>query len=85
MIFAERVFSRTIHNSVPLKHTIVLISGLKYIYQMTKGVTNELRLDIEKSTGEKGYAVYQTFSLSGPSDYKLNIRKYSGTAGICLL
>ena len=48
---------------------------------MTKGATNELRLDLEKSTGEKAYAVYQSFSLSGPSNYTLNIGNYSGTAG----
>ena len=48
---------------------------------MTNGVTNELRLDLEKSTGETGYAVYQSFSLSAPAMYSLNIGTYSGTAG----
>ena len=48
---------------------------------MTKGVTNELRLDIEKSTGQKAYAVYQSFSLAGPPNYNLSIGIYSGTAG----
>ena len=64
---------------------IIFISGLRYIYLMTKGVSNELRLDLEKSTSEKGYAVYQSFSLSERPNYILNIGTYSGTAGNILL
>ena len=48
---------------------------------MTKGIDTELRIDLEKSTGEKGYAVYQSFSLSGSSNYTLHVGDYSGTAG----
>ena len=61
--------------------TLRLLSGLKYIYQMTNGLTNEIRLDLEKSTGQKGYAVYQSFSLSERPSYALFIGEYSGTAG----
>ena len=64
---------------------IIFTSGLRYIYLMTKGVGNELRLDLEKSTGEKGHAVYQSFSLSERPIYVLNIGTYSGTAGNILL
>ena len=56
-----------------------LYPGLKYIYEMTKDETTELRLDLEKSGGQRGYAVYQSFSLSGPSKYNLKIGTYNGT------
>ena len=57
------------------------VSGLKYIYEMTKDVESELRLDMVKSTEEKGHTTYQSFSISGPSNYSLHIGTYSGTAG----
>ena len=62
-----------------------MFSGLKYIYQMTKGVTTELRLDLEKSTGQKAYEVYKSFSLSAPTSYTLDIGSYTGTAGNMIL
>ena len=55
--------------------------GLKYIYQMTVGVVNELRLDLENVTGNTAYEVYQNFSISGYPLYTLHIGTYSGTAG----
>ena len=48
---------------------------------MTKGVETELRIDMVKSTGTKGHVTYQSFSISGPTNYKLRIGTYSGTAG----
>ena len=56
-------------------------SGLKNVYYMTKGVETELRFDLEKSTGEKGYGVWQSFSLSEPLKNSLQIGAYSGTIG----
>ena len=55
--------------------------GLKYIYQMTVGIVNELRLDLGKVTGDTVYEVYQNFSISGYPLYTLHIGSYSGTAG----
>ena len=55
--------------------------GLKYIYKMTEGVVNELRLDLEKATGSTAYEVYQNFSISGYPNYTLHIGSYTGTAG----
>ena len=49
---------------------------------MINGVTTELRLDLEKSTGQTGYAVYQTFALTNVPRYILDIGTYSGTAGL---
>ena len=54
--------------------------GLKYIYQMTVGVENELRLDLEKANGATAFEVYQHFSLSAYPLYTLHIGAYSGTA-----
>ena len=55
--------------------------GLKNIYEMTEGVETELRIDLEKSTGEKGYGVWQSFSHSEPLNYTIQIGTYSGTIG----
>ena len=55
--------------------------GLKYTYQMTVGVVNELRLDLENVTGDTAYEVYQDFSISGYPRYALHVGTYSGTAG----
>ena len=67
------------------KYTIVQngfhFPGLKNVYYMTKGVETELRFDLERSTGAKGYGVWQSFSLSEPSNYSLQIGAYSGTIG----
>ena len=48
---------------------------------MTKDVESELRIDLVKSTGDKGHAKHQSFSISRPSNYTLHIGTYSGTAG----
>ena len=48
---------------------------------MTKSVENELRIDMVKSTEEKGHVTYQSFSISGPTNYTFHIGNYSGTAG----
>ena len=55
--------------------------GLKYVYQMTVGVVNELRIDLENVTGNTAYEVYQDFSISGYPLYTLHIGTDSGTAG----
>ena len=55
--------------------------GLKHIYQMTVGVVNELRLDLENAAGDTAYEVYQNFSLSAYPLYTLHIGANSGTAG----
>ena len=48
---------------------------------MTKDVETELRIDMVKSTEEKRHVTYQSFSISGPSNYTLHFGNYSGTAG----
>lgn len=43
---------------------------------------HELRVHLQKFSGEKTYARYTTFSLASEADkYKLTVGGYSGTAG----
>ena len=48
---------------------------------MIKGVETELRIDLQKSTEEKGHGVWQSFSFSGTTFYRLQIGSYNGTIG----
>ena len=58
------------------------ISGNTALHLLTSGPTQELRVDLEKFSGEKAYAKYSAFSVGSKSDkYKLTIGGYRGTAG----
>ena len=58
--------------------------GLQNIYTLTKHRDQELRIDMEDFDGNKAYAKYSNFSISGKNDmFRLSIGGYSGnsTAG----
>ena len=56
--------------------------GNEALHLLTSGTKQELRVDLQKFTGEKGYAKYSTFSVgSGSEKYKLTVGGYRGTAG----
>ena len=58
------------------------IQGNEVLHLLTSGTKQELRVDLEKFTGEKAYAKYSIFSVGSRSDkYKLTIGGYRGTAG----
>nr|BAB60707.1 ficolin 4 [Halocynthia roretzi] len=60
--------------------------GLETIHQLTKNGNYELRVDIGDWEGERRYAQYGTFSISGSNDnYRLTVGDYSGTAGDSLI
>ncbi|XP_052706750.1 techylectin-5B-like [Crassostrea angulata] len=52
------------------------------IHLLTTRAKQELRVDLQKSSGDKAYAKYSTFSVGSESQkYKLTVGGYSGTAG----
>lgn len=56
--------------------------GLSTIHALTSQKNQELRIELEDWEGNKAYAQYSQFSISGPSDdYTLSIGGYMGTAG----
>ncbi|XP_078311720.1 ryncolin-4-like [Crassostrea virginica] len=56
--------------------------GNEAIHLLTKKANQELRVDMEKFTGEKAYAKYSTFSVGTESQkYKLTVGGYNGNAG----
>ncbi|XP_066304201.1 uncharacterized protein [Branchiostoma lanceolatum] len=57
--------------------------GNDNIYDLVGGQTTyKLRIDIEDWNGEKRFAEYGEFKISGPEDnYRLHLAEYSGTAG----
>uniref|UniRef100_H2YML0 Fibrinogen C-terminal domain-containing protein n=1 Tax=Ciona savignyi TaxID=51511 RepID=H2YML0_CIOSA len=55
--------------------------GLDTIHNLTKGDEYEMRVDLEDFEGEKAYATYSTFVVSGPPFYTLRVAGYQGTAG----
>ena len=56
--------------------------GLENIYQLTKGGNVTLRIDLKRSDGEVGHALYTNFSITDEADaYRLNYGSYSGTVG----
>uniref|UniRef100_H2Y5Y7 Fibrinogen C-terminal domain-containing protein n=1 Tax=Ciona savignyi TaxID=51511 RepID=H2Y5Y7_CIOSA len=44
----------------------------------------KLRVDLEDFDGNKTFATYSTFVVSGPSFYSLQVSGYQGTAGITM-
>lgn len=62
------------------------ISGNENIYLLTTRTKQELRVDLQKSSGDKAYAKYSAFSLGSESQkYKLTVGEYIGTAGKMLM
>ncbi|XP_028412092.1 ryncolin-4-like [Dendronephthya gigantea] len=56
--------------------------GLDKIHMMTKISQNELRIDMDDTSGNTRYAHYDSFKVSSENEkYKLNVRGYDGTAG----
>eukprot|EP00105_Crassostrea_gigas_P021733 XP_011440976.2 PREDICTED: angiopoietin-1 [Crassostrea gigas] len=56
--------------------------GNEDIHLLTARTSQELRVDLQKFSGEKAYAKYSTFTvLSESQKYKLTVGGYSGTAG----
>ncbi|XP_028411181.1 microfibril-associated glycoprotein 4-like [Dendronephthya gigantea] len=56
--------------------------GLDKIHTMTIISQNELRIDMEDTSGNTRYAHYDLFKVSSESEkYKLNVGGYNGTAG----
>nr|XP_034328004.1 ryncolin-1 [Crassostrea gigas] len=52
------------------------------IHLLTTRAKQELRVDLQKSSGDKAYAKYSTFSVGSESQkYKLTVGGYSGTGG----
>ncbi|XP_056013919.1 ryncolin-1-like [Ostrea edulis] len=55
--------------------------GNEFIHLLTNGKTQQLRIDLQRFTGEKGYAKYSKFIVGDEnSKYKLMTSGYSGTA-----
>ncbi|XP_028411166.1 ficolin-2-like [Dendronephthya gigantea] len=60
--------------------------GLDKIHRMTNISQNELRIDMEDTSGNTRYANYDSFKVSSENvKYKLNVGGYDGTAGDSLI
>nr|XP_034327997.1 microfibril-associated glycoprotein 4 isoform X1 [Crassostrea gigas] len=56
--------------------------GNEDIHLLTSKTKQELRVDLQKFSGEKAYAKYSRFTVGSESQkYKLSVGGYSGTAG----
>ncbi|XP_078576978.1 uncharacterized protein LOC144862408 isoform X2 [Branchiostoma floridae x Branchiostoma japonicum] len=56
--------------------------GNENIYLLTNFKNHELRIDLEDWGGNKRFALYSTFRVSGEADgYRLHVAGYSGNAG----
>ncbi|XP_035669610.1 angiopoietin-2-like [Branchiostoma floridae] len=56
--------------------------GNEVIHLLTNFKNHQLRIDMEDWGGNKRFALYSTFRVSGEADgYRLHISGYSGTAG----
>lgn len=56
--------------------------GNENIHLLTIRAKQELRVDVQKFSGENKYAKYSSFSVASEADkYKLTVGGYSGTAG----
>uniref|UniRef100_A0A8W8ISS0 Fibrinogen C-terminal domain-containing protein n=1 Tax=Magallana gigas TaxID=29159 RepID=A0A8W8ISS0_MAGGI len=64
----------------PIK--LVYFLGNEDIHFLTSRTKQEIRVDLQKFSGEKAYAKYSTFTVGSESQkYKLTVGGYSGTAG----
>lgn len=60
----------------------MIFIGNNNIHWLTTRTKQELRVDVQKFSGEKKYAKYSSFSVASEADkYKLTVGGYSGTAG----
>ena len=58
------------------------ILGNEALHLLTKASKQELRVDLQKFTGEKAFAKYSIFAVgSGSEKNKLTVGGYRGTAG----
>nr|XP_034327996.1 ryncolin-1-like isoform X2 [Crassostrea gigas] len=56
--------------------------GNEGVHLLTAKTKQELRVDLQKFSGEKAYAKYSRFTVGSESEkYKLSVGGYSGTAG----
>ena len=57
--------------------------GLSKLHRLANGsISTPLRIDMKDKNGNKGYAEYSGFYISGsPTDYILHVSGYSGTVG----
>ena len=61
---------------------VIIFLGNEALHLLTSGTKQELRVDLQKFTGEKAFAKYSTFSVgSGSEKYKLTVGGYRGTVG----
>lgn len=62
--------------------TLLYFLGNEDIHLLTARTSQELRVDLQKFSGEKAYAKYSTFTVGSESQkYRLTVGGYSGTAG----
>ena len=60
----------------------MLFAGNDNLHMITSQGQYELRVDLEDFEGNKKYAKYSNFLVSGADDYyRLSLGSYSGTAG----
>ena len=59
------------------------VQGLRTLHDMTSARRYELRVDLTKFDGPKGYATFSNFSITDASDYyRLQFDQFTGgTAG----
>ncbi|XP_052232324.1 uncharacterized protein LOC127845452 isoform X2 [Dreissena polymorpha] len=65
--------TNTIHVDNMSKFEVFSNPGLKYIHEITSSGSYQLRVDIVRSNGTKGYDLYGNFSLQPGANYTLNI------------
>ena len=55
------------------------------IHLLTKNKPQRLRVELQRFSGEKGFAEYSTFAIGNEiSKYRLNVSGYKGNIGECL-
>ena len=55
------------------------------IHLLTKNKPQMLRVELQRFSGEKGYAEYSAFAVGNEtSKYRLNVSGYKGNIGECL-
>lgn len=61
---------------------LIDLLGNEIIQQLTKNSPQKLRVDLQRFSGEKGYAEYSHFAVGNEdSKYKLTLSGYIGTIG----
>lgn len=66
------------------RRSITTLYGNEAIHQLTKSSPQNLRVDLQRFSGEKGFAEYTKFAVGDEnSKYKLAVSGYSGNIGEC--